>query len=409
MKKIFKYSKILFINLILIVYLIELVLFLFLPDTQKKLVEIHQTRLNIAKELGLNYDIRTPEEAFVETRQNNPNLSTAFYFNKGFANYKTFQKALSLNKTMPFRGPINKQTLSCAEDLNYKLINNDKFGFKNPNTIYEKKIEIVLLGDSYTEGQCYKETNDIAAYLRKSNYNSANLGVTGSGPLVSLGVLKEYAKKFQPDFVIYLYYEGNDISDLSWEKNVPLLKNYLNKNFTQNLLGKENEIKKFLSDVSKESHEYINYKINFQRSSDPKKRLVIIEQLKDFLELTNLRNYIKNNFYLIQDKDFDADLFYSIINIMNEETNSWGGKFIFVYTPSWARYFTKFSKEQRYFIKKKSILNNLEKNNILTIDLTNFLDQEENLKQYFPLGYVGHFNKEGYKKISSILINKINN
>ena len=93
---------------------------------------------------------------------------------------------------------------------------------------------------------------------------------------------------------------------------------------------------------------------------------------------------------------------------MNEETNSWGGKFIFVYTPSWSRYFTKFTKLDRYFNKKDLILNNLEKNSIITIDLTTFFDQEDDLKQYFPLGYVGHYNKKGYKKISNILIDKVN-
>jgi hypothetical protein len=407
MKKIFKYSKILFINFILIVYLTELFLFLFLPDAQKRLVKIHETRLSIAKELGADYDLRSPEVAFFEISQNNPNLSPAYYFNKGFAKYKTFQKAILLNKPIPFRGPINKQTLSCAEDLNYKLIGNDKFGFKNPNNIYEEIIEIILLGDSYAEGQCYKETNDIAAYLREAKYNSANFGVTGSGPLVSLGVLKEYAKKFKPRYVVYLYYEGNDISDLSWEKSIPLLKNYLNESYTQNLLNKQDEIKKFLSDISEDSYEYINAQINFQRTSSQKKRVIVIEQLKDFLELSSLRNCIKNNLYLIRDKDFDAELFYSVINSMNKETNSWGGKFIFVYTPSWSRYFTKFTKEQRYFSKKNLILNNLEKSNILTIDLSTFLDQENNLKQYFPLGYIGHFNKKGYKKISSILIDEI--
>ena len=73
-----------------------------------------------------------------------------------------------------------------------------------------------------------------------------------------------------------------------------------------------------------------------------------------------------------------------------------------------SRYFTKFTKLDRYFNKKDLILNNLEKNNIITIDLTTFFDQEDDLKQYFPLGYVGHYNKKGYKKISNILINKIN-
>ena len=27
-------------------------------------------------------------------------------------------------------GPINQNSISCAEDLNYKIIENDKYGFK---------------------------------------------------------------------------------------------------------------------------------------------------------------------------------------------------------------------------------------------------------------------------------------
>ena len=403
MKKISKYSKILFVNFILIVYLTELFLFLFLPDAQKRLVEIQGTRLSTAKELGLDYDLRSPEEAFFETNKNNPNLVPAFYFNRGFAKYKTFQKAISLNKPIPFRGPINKQTLSCAEDLNYRLINNDKFGFKNPNNIYEKIIEVVIVGDSNAEGFCYDETDDIAANLRKKKYNTANLGVAGTGPLASLGVFKEYVKKFKPKYVVYIYSEQNDISDLSWEKNNSLLKNYLKQDYTQNLLAQQDKVEHFLSDISEDTYKIIIA----TKSINEKKDIAVIELFKDFLELTNLRNYIKNIFYAAHDKDFDEELFFSIINTMNEETNSWGGKFIFMYTPSWSRYFTKFTKLDRYFNKKDLILNNLEKNNIITIDLTKFFDQEDNLKQYFPLGYVGHYNKRGYKKISNILINKI--
>ena len=403
MKKISNYLKILFINFILIVYLLELSLLLFLPSTQKGLVKVKETRLALAKKLGIEYDLRNKAQAFSEIKQSNPNLTPSYYFNSTFSNYKTFQDAILLNKPIPFRGPINKQTLSCAEDFNYKLINNDKFGFKNPNNVYEKTVEIIILGDSNAEGFCYDETDDIAANLRKKKYNTVNLGVGGSGPLTSLGVFKEYVERFKPNYVIYIYSEQNDIQDLLWEKNNPLLKKYLEKDFSQNLLNQKDEIESFLSNISKDSYKIIDAK----KSLDEKKDIVAIELLKDFLELTNLRNYIMNNIYLIQDKDFDEKLFFSIISLMNEETNSWDGKFIFVYTPSWARYFTKFTKLHRYFDKKDLILSNLKKNNIITVDLGTFFDQENDLKQYFPLGYVGHYNKKGYKTITNILINKI--
>ena len=32
-----------------------------------------------------------------------------------------------------------------------------------------------------------------------------------------------------------------------------------------------------------------------------------------------------------------------------------------------------------------------------------FFDGEKNVEQYFPLGYVGHYNANGYRKISEII------
>jgi len=407
MKKIKKYLKIIFINLILIAYLLELLLVLFLPAEQRTLTEIKKTRIIKANELGIQYDLRSPEEAFFDLSQNNSDLSPTFYFNKTFASFKIFNQSLLSGAIIPFRGPINKKTLSCAEDLNYKLITNDKLGFKNPNTVYDKKIQIALLGDSYAEGLCYDENDDIAGNFRKDKYNSINLGVLGSGPLLALGVFREYVKNFKPDFVIYMYFEGNDISDLNWEKKNFLLKKYLNKNYSQNLLSRQNEIESFLLRSSKESIEYLNKKIKIVNKAKHKKTSSIKDKFKDYIELSRLKNSIKNIFYLFSDKDFDDDLFFKIINDMNIETQSWGGKFIFVYTPTWSRYFTRFTKSQRYTYKKNYILNTLKKDNISIIDLTNFFDKETNKKQYFPLGYLGHYNKKGYKKIADIIIEEL--
>ena len=99
MKKISKYLKVLLINFILFAYLTELLLFLLLPDTQKKLLKIQETRATIAKKLNRNYDLRSKELAFSQIKKNNPNLVPSFYFNKGFANLETFKKAILLDNT----------------------------------------------------------------------------------------------------------------------------------------------------------------------------------------------------------------------------------------------------------------------------------------------------------------------
>ena len=63
---------------------------------------------------------------------------------------------------------------------------------------------------------------------------------------MSLGVFTEYVKTFKPSYVVLIYAEQNDISDLIWEKKNPLLVKYLTQDYTQNLLDHQDEIKKFL-------------------------------------------------------------------------------------------------------------------------------------------------------------------
>ena len=69
--------------------------------------------------------------------------------------------------------------------------------------------------------------------------------MTDTGPLVSLGILKEFGQYFKPQNVIYLYFEGNDLEDLNFEKNEDYLLNYLENNFSINYLNRYEEIKNF--------------------------------------------------------------------------------------------------------------------------------------------------------------------
>jgi hypothetical protein len=123
--------------------------------------------------------------------------------------------------------------------------------------VYEKKIEVFLVGDSYAEGLCENEKNDTSGHLRTLGFNSVNFGITGTGPLTSLAVIREYLEKFKPKHVVYLYFEGNDLRDLNWEKNT-YLKKYLNKNFKLNYLNRQKDLEIFLENFQKKK----NFRIN---------------------------------------------------------------------------------------------------------------------------------------------------
>ena len=70
---------------------------------------------------------------------------------------------------------------------------------------------------------CEDTKNDIAGHLNKKDNNTVNFGVTGTGPLISLGILKEFGNNFKPKNTIYLYFEGNDLDELNFEKEDNIL------------------------------------------------------------------------------------------------------------------------------------------------------------------------------------------
>lgn len=401
--------KIIFIYSLLIIYSLEFLLFFTLPEEQKTMITIKEERIKKAKELNREIDLRSPDQFYIDEKKNNKDLDPKFLYSKTFSSFKVFREAKKNNKIIPFRGPINKKTISCAEDLKYRIVSNDKYGFKNSNEIYNKKINSFLLGDSYAEGLCVVGKEDIAGNLIEKKINTINFGVTDTGPLVSLGILKEFGQYFKPQNVIYLYFEGNDLEDLNFEKNEDYLLNYLENNFSKNYLNRYEEIKNFLERAKTESESRIskkNYSEDLQ-SMETNFFDNLKNHLKDIIELNSLKNIIRYSIVKQQVETYDLSLFYSIVEKMNFETKKWDGNYYFVYVPSWSRYFTKFTNKDASINLKNDILNELRSKNINIIDLTEFFDNSKNIKEFFPLGYIGHYNSNGYMKIAEIIAKNI--
>ena len=403
--------KLFVIYTFIIIYSLEILLFFSLPKEQKSMVKIKEEKIRIAKEKNLKHDLRTPKEFYIDQKKIYKNLAPNFLYSRHYASLDIFKESRLNNKIIPFRGPINQKSISCAEDLNYRIISNDKYGFKNSNSIYQKKINAILVGDSYAEGLCVKAKNDIAGNLNRKNVNTINFGVAGTGPLVSLAILREYGNYFKPKNIFYLYFEGNDLEDLNFEKKIKNLLNYRNDNFKMRYLDRYSEIETFLKKANKESEDLIfGIKKNedILKKEDKSKFFEnFIEHLKDILEINNLKNILRFSIFKQQNKTFDLPLFYEIVEKMKLETNNWNGNYYFVYVPSWSRYFTKFTNKDSSINLKDEILGILNSKEIKTIDLTEYFDKTDNLKDYFPLGYIGHYNSSGYEKIAEILHNNL--
>ena len=204
----------------------------------KNIIENYKVDL-LKKKYNKEYDRRKLYEIYNDLKKDNPDFAITVY-------PRYFLKIKNLD-FLPLSGISNINTINCNENGYYSINKSDRYGFNNPDEEWDKKnIEYVLIGDSFGHGACVNRPNDIGSQLRKiSNKSVINLSYTANGPLLEYATLREY---FKPNFkkIIWLYYEGNDLDDLSYELNIPLLKNYLiNENFSQNLYSNQDKIDEF--------------------------------------------------------------------------------------------------------------------------------------------------------------------
>ena len=267
---------------------------------------------------------------------------------------------------------------------------------------------MILLGGSFAEGYCYSSDHDIAGNLIKGGIQTLNLGVATTGPLVSLAVLKEFAQAYKPKNVFYLYYESNSLEVLKWEEKDSRLVKYLDKNHNINYKKNIKMVKKFLDSAEKESLEIAKNKSRLNQKLDSNIKRNYFKNIQDILEINILRNRLRS-FFDSSDKKYNLQLLNETIDEMRMETEKWNGNFTFVYVPSWDRFFNNSSNLHRVIKLRKEIIKNLKIQNIEVIDTTNFFSNVNNLSKYYPLGYVGHFNKKGYKKVADILKERILN
>jgi SGNH hydrolase-like domain, acetyltransferase AlgX len=88
----------------------------------------------------------------------------------------------------------------------------DRNGFRNPPEMDRAEWEVI--GDSFVEAPPIAQSDLVSSVLaRLQNRVVANLGQIGYGPQQELAVLRRYGIPLHPRLVIWMFYEGNDLTD----------------------------------------------------------------------------------------------------------------------------------------------------------------------------------------------------
>ena len=255
-------------------------------------------------------------------------------------------------------------------------------------------------------GACVNDDDTIKANLEKfyGEGSVIDLSYNGRGPLQQYAIMREYLEYLNPKLVLWLYYEENDLLNLSNEITDNLLNNYLvNDNFSQNIFYRQKEADKL-------NLQTLENEISFRKKLHYKKFF-------KFLKLSNLRDITLENFFgkneSVEEVDYSNQLenFKEIIikaKRLAEQNNS---EFLFVYLPSAYEYLPDKIKDRAYNLIKDypDIINILRDNAIKYYDFKAEIDKnyDDPLSLYAFRSH-SHFNPKGYEILTNNIIKFVN-
>lgn len=373
-------------------------------------------KVSAADELGIDFDTRSKLQVVDELTAAGQDVTL------GFLPHVYLSDALdspdASGRLIPLGGRANTASVLCNEAGNYLVYDSDERGFNNPRgTWSEVRLDLLLVGDSYTQGICVAPENNIAGRLREVHPRTLNLGMSGNGPLMMLATLKEYAHLFEPKVVLWLFYGGNDLLDLAEERRTPLL-NYLEEEFSQDLPDKQQAIDEL---VERYMEEAIATERTTARESahEPRPSFSLWESLK-LARLRSLAGLTYDDEWLFsapEGKTFpditvqwskDADdaelqLFARILGEADRFVDSWGGQLYFVSLPEYLE-FTRGPTSFQSYSEVMSIVADL---GIPLIDLRETFREHADPFSLFPLRLPAHYNESGYALVAETILEQI--
>lgn len=307
-------------------------------------------------------------------------------------------------QVIPLSGLSRRVTVFCNEGGEFATYESDEHGFNNPIGLYQKgKVDIVLIGDSFAHGACVEQGEDIASHLRTNNIRALNLGMAGSGPLIELAILTEYAEPVAPRVVLWMYFEENDQYNLVREQTFPFFLRYLDRQFKLGLFDQQDKIDTLLLEpflVLAEAQAAAESEEEERRQRDG---IIRGQKWAKILRLYHLRARLgMNKPASPPSTPPPSDLFSKILAEARNRVLAWGGRMYFVYIPDYTRY-NQTHQDHDSLFHRAGVLEAVRKLGIPIIDVHELLSHHPDPLSLYPLRVHGHFNAQGYRLIANYL------
>lgn len=340
-----------------------------------------------------NHDTRSMLEVIADLRQSGNSGVVPIIYPSAILTSPDIFSGRSLNlegrQILPLSGISSRPTVLCNESGYWAKYDSDEMGFHNPKGLWKQVVDIAVVGDSFSHGNCVHSGEDWVSIVRERFPYTLNLGMGGNGPLYELATIKEYLTTLKPKIVIWEYFEAND-SRITAELTLPILKRYLNEpDFKQDIKLQQAEIDKYLKQL-------VENALKVAAVSQPDKF-----NPSSFLRLINLRSIFGLQ---LESSTRTQDVLSQALAEGNRVVSSWGGKLYFVYLPS-AVGLT--SQNKHLYTSRETVIGLANKQNIPVIDLYPKFASSKDPLSYFPYRGVLHYNAEGYKLVAEEVTEQI--
>jgi hypothetical protein len=303
-------------------------------------------------------------------------------------------------RTIPLSGGINALTILCNESGTTIGYRSDSLGFRNPPDVWDSiHPDAALIGDSFAHGFCRPESETVASKIRTSGVRVVNVGLTGAGPLAELGVLREFLSHAKPKRVYWLFYEGNDLIDLTSERNTFLIE-YLEPAHSQHLFERRHQVDSAIKE--------------FSTALLAKRRLpTMADKAWSFLILRKLRTatgLYRQPSQPPTDEKQEIELLDQVLAQASTEVNDWGGELRIVYLPERRRFNKRTApvtgENHDPLVVEQRVKSIAQRRGIPFVDVaTIFASQPEPTKLWNSRRY--HYNAQGYALVAKAIIDDL--
>jgi hypothetical protein len=369
-------------SLFLSIYLVEGILTVINSSLMNE--DLNLKRIKQAEKLGIPFDTRSHRTVVNDLRSQGVDayfILPPFYLLKDNPDRNLLPLGTISQKLMVMHNETGK----------FESFISDEHGFHNPQGAWsEKKTDILIVGDSFAMGANVRSGADIRSQLANHGKKVITVGINGNGPLFTLASLIEYGKYLKPKIILWLYYELNDLEDLLRNRRNPILMNYMDDNFSQNLLNRQNQVDQEYNKLFRKLWEHKPTFLNKIKGN-----------LFDFITLDQLRDRLS---YLGRSEKSQLILFKSILEKAKNVSASWGGKLIFVNLPAFYRYF--YQKDDQYMLRTQ-VLGTVKELDIPIIDFHQAIKKQEDPLDLFPFRVHGHYTEVGYALLASTIMSEL--